>query len=187
MIRLKHLLLEKQTNIFDDPVTGTYKVPVGNCDALHAFEKYGKINTLVNEKLMQIYDVGYNPDIESVDIQINSNTGTVDFKVRFKENTDENAIAYVGFYTRGGGAGPGTASSYPKYLTDTNPNHHTSIAQAKTSDFIKKRGIVDKMVTAYVKEHYPDKGCNIKQFFYKYSLKEYPAHTKIITPFDDKK
>lgn len=172
MIQLKRLLLTEKV-VLPVTISGNYKVPAGNCDGLHHFEKYGKINTRINKKLMELYNDGYDPDIESVKITIDSQTGSVNWSVTIKENTK--GIAYTGFYTRGGGGGP-SKFGYPKYLTDTNGTHHTSIEQVKTSSKIRQRGTIDKISTIYVKEHYPDKGCNIKQFFYKYSLKEYPAN-----------
>ena len=172
MIQLKRLLLTEKS-VLPVTVSGNYSVPPGNCDGLHNFEKYGKINTRVNKKLMELYNAGINPDIQSVKVTIDSQKGSVHWAVTIKENT--NGIAYTGFYTRGGGAGPGSDTAYPKYLTDTGP-HHTSITQVKTSPNIQQRGTIDKISTVYVKEHYPDKGCNIKQFFYKYSLKQYPAN-----------
>lgn len=172
MIHLKPLLLTEKI-VLPVTINGNYTVTAADCDGLHHFEKYGKINSLVNKKLMEIYNAGINPDIQSVKVIIDSQKGSVNWSVTIKENTE--GIAYTGFYTRGGGGGPGTPTSYPKYLSDTNGAHHTSIEQVKKSSKIQQRGTIDKISTVYVKEHYPDKGCNIKQFFYKYSLKEYPG------------
>jgi len=174
MIKLKNLLYETDDITFPVIVSGEYTAK-NSCDSLHAFNDNGKkviggINIKVNEELMKIYNAGFNPDITNVDASINSKTGDVRWSVTINQSTDGNA--YTGFYTRGGG---GTGKSYPKRLTDTNPIDHTSIVQAKQSKTIKKRGTIDQMYTVYVLEHYPTVGCKVKQFFYKYTLKEYPT------------
>jgi len=183
MIRLKQLIIE-DTISFPIIVSDTYTSPIGNCDRLHAFNDthgvtVGGMNNKVNPKLLEVYNAGYNPDITDVKIEITNNKTeySVKWTVTINESTDGNA--YTGLYSRGGGAPASKLpKAYPKYLSDMNGAHHTSIEQVKKSSAIRKRGTIDKISTVYVKEHYPDKDCNIKQFFYKYSLKEYPPKSK---------
>ena len=100
-----------------------------------------------------------------------------------KVNKSEDGNAWIGLYSRGGGAisEPG---QYPDTLTTT--NKHTSVEAAKTSPYIKKRGTVDKMVPVKIFTHSPKKGCRVKQIFYKYTLNEYPTlEEKVETPEEE--
>ena len=139
------------------------------------------MNTKVNKELMDLYKKGFNPDITAVDVEMNSDTMEVKWSVTINKSEDGNA--WIGLYSRGGGAisEPG---QYPDTLTTT--NKHTSVEAAKTSPYIKKRGTVDKMVPVKIFTHSPKKGCRVKQIFYKYTLNEYPTlEEKVETPEEE--
>ena len=164
----------------------TAKDGKGDCDTFHSFNDNGKkeiggMNTKVNKELMDLYKKGFNPDITAVDVEMNSDTMEVKWSVTINKSEDGNA--WIGLYSRGGGAisEPG---QYPDTLTTT--NKHTSVEDAKTSLYIKKRGTVDKMVPVKIFTHSPKKGCRVKQIFYKYTLNEYPTlEEKIETPEEE--
>ena len=164
----------------------TAKDGKGDCDTFHSFNDNGKkeiggMNTKVNKELMDLYKKGFNPDITAVDVEMNSDTMEVKWSVTINKSEDGNA--WIGLYSRGGGAisKPG---EYPDTLTTT--NKHTSVEDAKTSPYIKKRGTVDKMVPVKIFTHSPKKGCRVKQIFYKYTLNEYPTlEEKIETPEEE--
>ena len=164
----------------------TAKYGKGDCDTFHSFNDNGRkeiggMNTKVNKELMDLYKKGFNPDITAVDVEMNSDTMEVKWSVTINKSEDGNA--WIGLYSRGGGAisEPG---QYPDTLTTT--NKHTSVEDAKTSLYIKKRGTVDKMVPVKIFTHSPKKGCRVKQIFYKYTLNEYPTlEEKIETPEEE--
>lgn len=164
----------------------TAKDGKGDCDTFHSFNDNGRkeiggMNRKVNEALMDVYKKGFNPDITAVDVEMNSDTMEVKWSVTINKSEDGNA--WIGLYSRGGGAisEPG---QYPDTLTTT--NKHTSVEAAKTSPYIKKRGTVDKMVPVKIFTHSPKKGCRVKQIFYKYTLKEYPTlEEKVETPEEE--
>ena len=164
----------------------TAKYGKGDCDTFHSFNDNGRkeiggMNTKVNKELMDLYKKGFNPDITAVDVEMNSDTMEVKWSVTINKSEDGNA--WIGLYSRGGGAisEPG---QYPDTLTTT--NKHTSVEDAKTSLYIKKRGTVDKMVPVKIFTHSPKKGCRVKQIFYKYTLNEYPTlEEKVETPEEE--
>lgn len=164
----------------------TAKYGKGDCDTFHSFNDNGRkeiggMNRKVNEVLMDVYKKGFNPDITAVDVEMNSDTMEVKWSVTINKSKDGNA--WIGLYSRGGGAisSPG---QYPDNLSTT--NKHTSVEQSKTSPYIKKRGTVDKMVPVNIFTHSPKKGCRVKQIFYKYTLDEYPTlEEKVETPKEE--
>lgn len=165
-------------------ITGSYTAPLGNCDTLHAFNDngtrtVGKMNDIVNPELMKVYHSGVNPDITDVSIDISK--GNTEYTVNWSVTIDKskNGIAYIGLYSRGGGAisKPG---GYPDTISTT--SGHASIEECKKSSYIKKRGTVDDMELVKNFEFNKDRklsGCVVKQLFYKYTLKEYPSYESI--------
>jgi hypothetical protein len=155
-------------------ITGGYKVSPSNCDALHSFEKLGKMNSKVNAKLMELYKQGINPDIKSVDVVLDSKKGTATFNVVVGKSTD--GKAWIGLDSAGGGAANGLSSnpSYPKNLTAQ--SGHASTKDRRSAKSIRKRGTVVEMVPIHTLEHYPQVGCKVKQIFHKYTLEQYPPH-----------
>ncbi len=141
-------------------VFGSYSVPkniANRLDALHSFESRksdgfgGKMSTKINAALRELYNKGINPDIKKLDILIDP----VLFKVTWSAELGEssNGIPYVGLITRGS-AGSGADERALQQLPK-----------------IKEAG---QNVTL-VKDLNFTKGAKIRQFFYKYSLPEYPS------------
>jgi hypothetical protein len=141
-------------------VSGSYSVPrnlLNRLDALHSFESRksdgfgGKMSTKINAALRELYNKGMNPDIKKLNILIDP----VLFKVTWSAELGEssNGIPYVGLITRGS-AGSGADERALQQLPK-----------------IKEAG---QNVTL-VKDLNFTKGVKIRQFFYKYSLPEYPS------------
>jgi hypothetical protein len=184
--------------ITEDEVTfpiiksGSYTAPLGNCDRLHAFNDtksgpVGKMNDIVNPILLDVYNKGFNPDIIDIDVEITRGSEyTVNWSVTINESTDGNA--WTGLYSRGHGGGADWVFS-----DVSTTEGHASIEACKTSNYIKKRGTVDKMVLVKDYEFNKDgkiPGCRVNQLFYKYTLEEYPTLEEkiedvIIKPEDD--
>ena len=162
-------LITEESVSFPIVKTGSYR--------LHAFndtggKTVGGMNTKMNAELMRVYKSGHNPDITDVSVQIEKGASeyTVNWSVTINESTDGNA--YVGLYSRGHG---GRADWV---FTDLG---HASVGSCKTSESIAKRGTVDKMILVKDYEYNKDKkikGCQVKQLFYKYTLKDYPSLKK---------
>ena len=167
------VLTEDEVKILD-PITGGYSAPIGDCDELHHFEKNGQMNSKVNDALIKLYEQGINPDIKSVRVTLDSSKGTASYIVEIGESTD--GKAWVGLDSAGGGATNGLSNNpnYPKNLTVD--SGHASTNDRKNAKSIKKRGTVEDMVPIYILEHYPSKGCKVKQIFHKYTLKEKQPH-----------
>jgi hypothetical protein len=75
-----------------------------NCDELHAFESthgktIGGMNTKVNAELEKIYAQGINPEVTSVEVNMDAKNMKVDWKVTIEESTD--GKPWVGFTSRG--------------------------------------------------------------------------------------
>lgn len=171
---------EKKPESFNPKtITGSYTAPLSNCDRLHAFNDtksgpVGRMNDKVNPELIKIYELGINPDITDISVDINSGSSeyTVDWSVTIDESKD--GIAYVGLYSRGhGGRGNWVFSDV------STTSGHASIESCKTSNYIRKRGTVEDMELVKDFEYNKDAkipGCQVNQLFYKYTLKEYPSH-----------
>jgi copper chaperone CopZ len=83
-------------------VEGSFKA--ANCDELHAFESthgktIGGMNTKVNAELEKIYAQGINPEVTSVEVNMDAKNMKVDWKVTIEESKD--GKAWVGFTSRG--------------------------------------------------------------------------------------
>ena len=141
-------------------VSGSYQVPQNlpnRLDALHSFESRksdgfgGKMSTKINAALRDLYSKGINPDIKKLNILIDP----VLFKVTWSAELGQsnNGVPYVGLITRGS-AGSG--------------------ADQRALDQLPKIKAAGNNVTL-VKDLNFTKGAKIRQFFYKYSLPEYPS------------
>jgi hypothetical protein len=173
--RTKHLMLgiNEGSVTFPIIVSGNYVVNKRDCDGLHAFNDNGKqviggMNIKVNKELIEIYKKGFNPDITSVDITVDSDKMSVKWEVTINKSEDGNA--WVGIYSRGGASTSKTG--YPDSISTE--SGHASISQCKKSTAIKQRGTVGLFKMVHILKHNPSSGCRIKQIFYKYTLKEYP-------------
>lgn len=83
-------------------VEGSFKG--ANCDELHAFEStsgktIGGMNTKVNAELERIYALGINPEVTSVEVNMDAKNMTVAWKVTIEQSTD--GKPWVGFTSRG--------------------------------------------------------------------------------------
>ena len=75
-----------------------------NCDELHAFQStsgkvIGNMNVKVGDKLKELYDMGYNPMVTKVDVNVSGMT--VGWKCKIENSKD--GKAWVGFTSRGAG------------------------------------------------------------------------------------
>jgi hypothetical protein len=139
-------------------ITGFYEVPrnlPNRLDALHSFESRksdgfgGRMATKINAALRDLYNQGINPDILNLEIKIDPNLFRVDWTATIGES--KNGIPYVGVITRGS-AGSGADERAIKQLPE----------------------LKNKLNAAFVKDLNFKKGLRIRQFFYKYSLEQYP-------------
>ena len=139
-------------------VSGFYEVPrnlPNRLDALHSFESRksdgfgGRMSTKINAALRDLYNKGINPDILKLDIKIDPNLFRVDWSAEIGES--KNGIPYVGLITRGS-AGSGADERAVSQLPQ----------------------MTSKLNAAFVKDLNFKQGLRIRQFFYKYSLENYP-------------
>lgn len=149
---LKKLLQSKKVI-----VKGSYTVPqnINNrLDALHSFESRkidgfgGRMSTKINEQLRKMYLNGINPDIESIKINIDPIKYAVQWEATLIPS--KNGIAYVGLITRGS-AGANADERAKNQLKDIQQKNATLVLDFNFN-----------------------KGLKIRQFFYKYSLDNYP-------------
>jgi hypothetical protein len=139
-------------------VSGFYEVPrnlPNRLDALHSFESRksdgfgGRMATKINAALRDLYNEGINPDILNLDIKIDPNLFRVDWTATIGES--KNGIPYVGLITRGS-AGSGADERAVSQLPQ----------------------MTNKLNAKLVKDLNFKQGLRIRQFFYKYSLENYP-------------
>lgn len=139
-------------------VSGFYEVPrnlPNRLDALHSFESRksdgfgGRMSTKINAALRDLYNKGINPDILKLDIKIDPHLFRVDWSAEIGES--KNGIPYVGLITRGS-AGSGADQRALNQLPE----------------------LKSKLNAAFVKDLNFKQGLRIRQFFYKYSLENYP-------------
>lgn len=151
-------LIKKFTKRKKIIVSGFYEVPrnlPNRLDALHSFESRksdgfgGRMSTKINAALRDLYNKGINPDILKLDIKIDPNLFRVDWSAEIGES--KNGIPYVGLITRGS-AGSGADQRALNQLPE----------------------LKSKLNAAFVKDLNFKQGLRIRQFFYKYSLENYP-------------
>ena len=103
----------------------------------------------INAALRELYNEGINPDLKSLDIKIDPVLFKVDWTAEIGKSTD--GIAYVGMKTRGS-AGNGADERAVSQLPE--------LTKEKNAKIVKDLNF--------------NKGLKIRQFFYKYSLDNYP-------------
>jgi len=145
-------------------IKGSYQVPLNvpnRVDALHSFERRksdgfgGYMATKIRAKMREVYNKGINPDIKDIKIKIDSKNYKVDWQATITESTDGNA--YLGIST---------------------------VGSAGTNADERAKGQIERMKTfvpgsknyKLVLDFKNPKGIYIRQFFYKYSLNEFPPH-----------
>jgi hypothetical protein len=147
-------------------ITGGYQVPENipnRADALHAFQSRksdgfgGKMSTIINNKLRELYKQGINPDITNLKINVDSKNYKVDWEATIEPSKD--GKAYVGISTvgsTGSGADTRAQNQIEKMKTwNENARDYTLLLDFKN-----------------------EKGNYIRQFFYKWTNPtDFPAHT----------
>ena len=145
-------------------IQGSYIVPLNvpnRVDALHSFERRksdgfgGYMATKIRAKMKEIYNKGINPDIKDIKITVDSKNYKVDWQATITESKDGNA--YLGIST---------------------------VGSAGTGADDRAKGQIERMKTfvpgsknyKLVLDFKNPKGIYIRQFFYKYSLGEFPPH-----------
>jgi hypothetical protein len=145
-------------------IKGSYQVPLNvpnRVDALHSFERRksdgfgGYMATKIRAKMKEVYNKGINPDIKDIKIKVDSKNYKVDWQATISESTDGNA--YLGIST---------------------------VGSAGTGADDRAKGQIERMKTfvpgsknyKLVLDFKNPKGIYIRQFFYKYSLGEFPPH-----------
>jgi len=179
MIRLKQLLAEN--NEIQFPVIVKDSFPGDNGDRSHAFQStggvvVGKMQTKVNQKLKEIYDAGYNPDVTNITVTINVDTKKTYWRATINESTDGNA--YLGIVTVGSCCSDDCAkradNQVPRMKTwNSTPDDHKLITVLQSTPAGTSSGGLTIVGGKY----------KLKQHFYKYTLKRFPA--KPATPYID--
>lgn len=155
---LTTVVLKKLLGNKNKTIKGSYQVPPNipnRLDALHAFESRkldgfgGKMSTTINAALRKLYNKGINPDLKKIDIVIDPILFKVDWSAEIGPSKD--GIAYVGMKTRGS-AGNGADERAVSQLPE--------LTKEKNAKIVKDLNFT--------------KGTKIRQFFYKYSLPQYP-------------
>jgi hypothetical protein len=83
---------------YDSPVTGSRN---NACDAFHAFQESGSMNSAVKEKLKAMYDAGGTPKASGIKVDIDWPTRKITWKVTIEDSDDGDA--WLGFTSRGAG------------------------------------------------------------------------------------
>ena len=172
MIRLKQLLVENNKIQFPVIVNGSF--PGDNGDRSHAFQSTGGVvvggmQTQVNQKLKEIYDAGYNPDVTNITVTINMETKKTYWRATINESTDGNA--YLGIVT----VGSCCSDNCAKRADDQVPNMKT---WNSTPDDHKLITILQSTATGTSSGGLTIVGgkYKLKQHFYKYTLEEFPPY-----------
>jgi hypothetical protein len=175
MIRLKQLLAENNNINFPVIVNGSFSGDNG--DRTHAFQSTGGVvvggmQTQVNQKLKEIYDAGYNPDVTNITVTINMETKKTYWRAIINESKDGNA--YLGIVTVGSCCSNNCAKraddQVPRMKTwNSTPDDHKLITILDSTPIGTSAGGLTIVGGKY----------KLKQYFYKYTLKRYPAQSAI--------
>ena len=170
MIRLKQLLVENNKIQFPVIVNGSFTGDNG--DRSHAFQSTGGVvvggmQTQVNQKLKEIYDAGYNPDVTNITVTINMETKKTYWRAIINESKDGNA--YLGIVTVGSCCSDNCAKraddQVPKMKTwNSTPDDHKLITILQST----AAGTSADGLTVVGGKY------KLKQHFYKYTLKRFP-------------
>lgn len=144
-------------------VSGSYsaKGQKNPADALHSFERRksdgfgGGMSTEINKKLKEVYQSGINPDIEDIEINIDSKNLFVSWSVKIVKN--KNNKAYIGIQTFGS-AGFDADRRAAEQKQEMMSRIENLVDYDLAKDFVNKNGIY------------------IRQYFYKYTTTEFPPH-----------
>jgi len=175
--QFKRIILKEQSVSFPIYVTGKYTAT--NCDELHAFQStggkvVGNMNVTVGDKLKEIYNLGYNPEVTQVEVIVNGNR--VSWTVTIRESKD--GKAWIGFTSRGAGCNNNILSR----ATSTQWGNDVGTLRKK----IISAGLNnnDDFELEEINEYVYDGGKDsFKQVFYRYTRPtDYPPHTSLSSP-----
>jgi len=179
MIRLKQLLVENNGINFPVIVDGSFRGDNG--DRSHAFQSTGGVvvggmQTKVNQKLKEIYAAGYNPDVTNITVTIDIQNKITKWQATINESEDGNA--YLGIVTVGSCCSDNCAKraddQVPRMKTwNSTPDDHKLITILQSTPAGTSSGGLTIVGGKY----------KLKQHFYKYTLKRFPA--KPATPYID--
>lgn len=156
-------LIKRRKKRMSVVLKGEYSVPANvpnRADALHSFERRksdgfgGKMSTKIKEALVKMYEDGINPDVTDLKINVDSKNYKVTWEAKIEPSKD--GYAYTGIMTFGS-AGSGA--------DERAKNQESSMKEKVGGDNYKL--VLDFKNT---------KGIYIRQFFYKYTKKDYPNH-----------
>ena len=160
-IVLLNFLFKKKTKPMI--IKGGYTVPQGTpnmADALHSFERRksdgfgGRMSTKIKEALLSLYKKGINPDVTNLKVIVDSKNYKVDWEATIEPSKD--GKAYTGIMTYGSAGG-----------------NADSRAKSQEADMKKRFGGKDYKLVLDFKN---PSGIYIRQYFWKYTQDEYPAH-----------
>ena len=172
--QFNRVILKEQSHSFPITVKGSFNSE-GNCDYLHAFQSsggnvVGNMNVIVGDKLKEIYELGYAPEVTQVNISVNGET--VNWSVTINESKD--GKAWMGFTSRGAGC------------NNDIENRATSTQSGNDIGTLRNRIVSaglnsnDEFELEEVNDYVYDGGKDsFKQVFYRYTRpNDYPSHSK---------
>jgi len=170
-------LIVEQSVSFPKIVTNTYNGQ-GNCDRLHTFStrkengvstEVGGMNTKVGDELKRIYNLGYNPEVTQVDVEVDDQVVTWTAYI----NESKDGKAWIGITSRGAGC------------NDDIEKRATSSAVGNDVGTLRKMiikggyNIDNEFDLDVINEYtYSDDDDGFKQVFYRYTRPtDYPPHS----------
>jgi len=178
-------LIVEQSVSFPKIVTNTYNGQ-GNCDRLHTFStrkengvstEVGGMNTKVGDELKRIYNLGYNPEVTQIDVEVDDQVVTWTAYI----NESKDGKAWIGITSRGAGC------------NNDIENRATSSAVGNDVGTLREKiikggyNIDNKFDLEKVNDYVYNGGeDSFKQVFYRYTRPtNYPPHTSLSSPTDD--
>ena len=183
--QFKRVILKEQSVSFPKIVTNTYNGQ-GDCDRLHTFStrkengvstEVGGMNTKVGDELKRIYNLGYNPEVTQVDVEVDDQVVTWTAYI----NESKDGKAWIGITSRGAGCN----NDIEKRATSAAVGNDVGTLRK----LIIKGGynIDNKFDLEEVNDYVYNGGKDsFKQVFYRYTRPTgYPPHTSLSSPTDD--
>lgn len=178
--QFRRVILKEQRVSFPVIVKDTFDSG-GNCDRLHAFQSssgkvVGNMNVTVGDKLKEIYNLGYNPEVTQVDVIVNGDR--VSWTVTIKESKD--GKAWIGFTSRGAGC---NGNILIRATSAEKGNDVGTLRKNIISVGLNKNNNFDlEMVNEYIYDGVPVAD-SFKQVFYRYTRPtDYPPHSSSSQP-----
>jgi hypothetical protein len=103
---MKLLKIYESINGVRGTITGSYDIPLGDCDSAHDFLKHN-MGDIVSKGLEEVYKSGGKPIVTDVTVTVDYGKGSTSFKVNWSVSIGESkdGKAWLGFTTRGSGCG----------------------------------------------------------------------------------